>query len=35
LLAEKNDYRSSAGKCKNGKGKRLVMQKSMETDNNQ
>ena len=32
LPTEENDYRPYAGRCKNGKGKRLVMQKSMETD---
>ena len=32
LPLEENDFRPFAGRCKGGKGKRIVMQKSMETD---
>ena len=32
LPIEENDYRPYAGRCKEGKGKRIVMQKSMGTD---
>ena len=32
LPPEENDYRPFAGRCKGGKGKRIVMQKSMGTD---
>ena len=32
LPIEENDYRPFAGRCKEGKGKRIVMQKSMGTD---
>ena len=32
LPIEENDYRPFAGRCKGGKGKRILMQKSMGTD---
>ena len=32
LPLEENDFRPFAGRCKGGKGKRIVMQKSMQTD---
>ena len=32
LPVEENDYRPHAGRCKGGKGKRIVLQKSMQTD---
>ena len=32
MPTEENDYLLYAVRCKNGKGKRLVMQKLMETD---
>ena len=32
LPIEENDYRPFAGRCREGKGKRIVLQKSMGTD---